>query len=120
MEEEDTAGSVAYTDRIRKLIEERLGNGVHLSQIKGEGRLVIMKYFDGELEQAREWVKFLEVLTMYAEAKNETGRKGFFGRFAGMKEIREIKRDIYYARSKADYLEMTAAQRDKERAKDAK
>jgi hypothetical protein len=112
MEEESVSGRAAYADRIKGLIEERFGEGVHLAQIKGEGRLAVMKYFEGELEQAREWVKFLEVLMMYAEAQNQVGRKGFFGRFAGMKELRDMRREIYFAKSEVDFLER-AAQRAK-------
>lgn len=116
-DEESVAGPVGYTDRLRKLIEDRLSTDVHLSQIKGEGRLVIMEHFQGELEQAREWVKFLEVLSMYAEAKNETeGKRGLFGRLGGTelgKALREMKSEIYFAKSEVESLER-AARRERE------
>lgn len=104
-----------YTERIKSVIEEGLAQGLHPSQIKGEGKLVIMEHFSDELDQAREWVKFLGILLMYAQAKDERDRakakSGLFGRKPETelgKALRELKLEVNRAKREVASLELDA------------
>lgn len=116
MEEESIGPQRAgYPERIKSLIEEGLAQGVHLSQITAEGRLVIMEYFSNDLDQARERVKFLEILILYAEAKDERERAGakpgIFGRRKETelsKALGDLELEVMKAKSEVHSLESEA------------
>lgn len=60
----------AYAERARALVKEGLEKGSHLSQIAADGRLLVIEYFADDLQQAREFLKFLEILRMSVQARN--------------------------------------------------
>lgn len=114
---EESVGSQrsGYPERIKSVIEEGLAQGVHPSQITAEGRLVIMEYFSNDLDQARERVKFLEVLFLYAQAKDERDRAGvkpgLFGRKNETelgKALRDLEFEVSSAKSEVRSLELEA------------
>jgi hypothetical protein len=102
MNEGDTGSMRAiYTDKLKKLIETGLDQGDHLSRIQAQGKLVIMEYFPDELEQAREWLNFLEALLLYGRAKDRQDQSGVKAGLFGLKKrtelgnaLRQLEREI--------------------------
>lgn len=123
--EEESIGTqrLGYPERIKSIIEEGLSQGVQLAQITAEGRLAIMEYFSNDLDQARERVKFLEILSLYAQAKDEQEtagvKPGLFGRrketelgkaLGGLEvEIMRAKGEVHSLESEARAAERRAA-----------
>ena len=116
MEEESVGNQRSgYPEKIKSVIEEGLDQGVHLSQITAEGRLVIMEHFSNDLDQARERVKFLEILFLYAQAKDERERAGVKTGLFGRKKETELSKalgdlelEVMSAKSEVQSLESKA------------
>jgi len=101
MEEESFGTKRAeYAERIKVVVKEGLDQEVHPSEIKAEGKLIILEYFSDEIDQAREWVNFLEILEMYLRAKVEreevTVKPSFFGRKPPKTELAKALRVLGY------------------------
>lgn len=115
---------IGYSERIKAIIEQGLAQGIHLSQIVAEGRLVIMEYFSDDLDQARERVKFIEVLLLYARAKDEREKAvvkpSLFGRKKETelgKALRDLRLEAMNAESEVRSLESEARSAERRAAR---
>jgi hypothetical protein len=125
MEEESSGPQRSgYPERIKSVIEAGLSQGVHVSQITAEGRLVIMEHFSNDLDQARERVKFLEILLLYAQAKDERDSVGVKpGLFARRKEtelgkaLGDIELELISAKSEVRSQELEARRSERRTAR---
>lgn len=125
MEEESVSPQRSgYPERVKSVIEEGLAKGIHLSQIAAEGRLVIMEHFSADLDQARERVKFLEILLLYAQAKDDRDKAGvkpgLFGRKRETelgKALRDLQLEAIHAKSEVHSLELEARMAERRTAR---